>query len=517
MQYLFRNWFVWSVALLVLIALPGFAIAQEQGEAEVEEAAEPVYMEVQWQDQIPSVPSDVCAPCMLENVNRMLPKPEQEMASDLQAPGLDETVPQPSGDQLPGDFRILRRHMLNNTEAPSTSNVTEPTAACNVTKAMYTGNWFAARSTNAGNTWTYVNPYTVFTPPSGMSFCCDQEVIYERSRGIFIWSLLYINAAQTGGVNRIAISKNTTGWWYYDFHYSTTILPDYPHLRLSDNYLYLTCNLYGSTGFTATRLLRLPLTDMAQGKSFSYNFIARSDVFNFVVAKNRFVQSTAFFASNYIIAGPYDRVRIFHWDENSTSYSWNDVTVSAWSWSGFTCTAPDGTNPCGRMDDRLLAAIVTNWGAPGVSNKVLWLGWNAGPITGRPKVYSYVVKINLNDFSVIGYADVWNSDVTWGYPAMGVNDRGHLALSIDFMGSPVYVDHYLSLYDDYTASPPPGWEVYRGARGYAGPSDDKWGDYNWADQYFPKSHLWLGTGHVKPNSANVDPYFYIFGRDRDYP
>jgi len=515
MKRLHGSWFIVSVLLLFLLTIPGGAMAQGKAEAKSAKVGPPVTVEVQWQDEMPEPPEGACPECKLKKVHRTPPLPKVDLPKDHQAPDVPETIPQIANPQAPGDFKFWRNHKLNDTEAPSVSNVCEPTAASKDKTVIYTGNWFAARSTNYGGKFTYVNPYTVFTPPTGMVFCCDQEVIYDRSRGIFIWSLLYITPTASGGCNRIALSKDGKTWWYYDFNYSTTNLPDYPHLRLSDNYLYLTTNHFAPS-FTSTRLLRLPLTDMSLKKGFGYSLIDRTDVFNFVVAKNRFHQCTAYFVSNYILAGPYNQVRIFYWPESGGTYFWNTVTVSAWSFSGFICTTPDGRNPCGRMDTRILGAVVTNWGAPGVSDKVLWLSWNAGPITGRPKVYTYVVKINLNNWAILGYADIWNSSATWGYCAMGVNDYGHLALSLNYMGSPVYVDSYLSLYDNYTPSPPPGWQIYLGKAGAAGPTDNQWGDYNWVDQQFPKSNLWVGTGHVKPDPNNVDPYFYKFGREANF-
>ena len=501
------------LVVVALVALPWAASAAQMGTAMQGQAAAPKEVQVQWQPYIPEIPAGVCPECNLGKVNRQLPKPAMKLPEGLQAPSLPETQAGPMA--LPGDLSFFKKHLLTDAESStSTSNVLEPTTAQYGNKILYTGNWFAAKSIDGGTTFTYINPYTAFTPPSGMNFCCDQEVIYDRTRGMWIWSLLYINPTVTGGANRIALSTDLNTWWYYDFNYSTTELPDYPHLRLTDNFVYWTTNQF-NPGFRATRILRLPLTDMRFAKGFGYGWWETGDVFNFVVAKNWGLQSTVYFASNYILAGPYNNIRVYTWQETSGTIYGADIEVSAWNWSPFTCTAPDGTNPCGRMDDRILGAAITNWGAPGVSDKVLWLSWNAAPISGRAMVYTYVVKINANNWSLIGYADIYNGSYAWGYTAISPNDRGHLGLATNQLGGTAYTAFYVSLYDDYTPSPPPGWQVWAVGVGNQGPSDAKWGDYNCVDRNYPKGFQWIASGHHKLTTDAVRPWFARFGRFRD--
>ena len=80
-----------------------------------------------------------------------------------------------------------------------------------------TGNWFASKSNDGGNNWSLVDPFTQFPSAAG-GFCCDQVVIYEPSRDIWIWILQYV---RSGGSNifRVAVCRGATfgSWYWWDF------------------------------------------------------------------------------------------------------------------------------------------------------------------------------------------------------------------------------------------------------------------------------------------------------------
>ena len=60
-----------------------------------------------------------------------------------------------------------------------TGTIAEPSLACSGKRMIVTGNWFSSRSTSAGASWDFVDPYTEL-PFSGAGFCCDQLVHYSR-------------------------------------------------------------------------------------------------------------------------------------------------------------------------------------------------------------------------------------------------------------------------------------------------------------------------------------------------
>ena len=71
------------------------------------------------------------------------------------------------------------------------ANVDEPSAAINGDVVVYTGNWYAARSVDGGQTFDFIDPFTSFPDPPNLGFCCDQVVNYIPSIDTFVWLLQY--------------------------------------------------------------------------------------------------------------------------------------------------------------------------------------------------------------------------------------------------------------------------------------------------------------------------------------
>ena len=116
------------------------------------------------------------------------------------------------------NVRIVKNIGLGDTATSTqTSTVNEPTAAASGNNIFVTGNWFASRSTNGGTGFTLVDPFTALPSAAG-GFCCDQIVLYEPSRDIWIWILQYIRSG-TSNVFRVAISRGNSfgSWYWWDF------------------------------------------------------------------------------------------------------------------------------------------------------------------------------------------------------------------------------------------------------------------------------------------------------------
>ena len=100
-----------------------------------------------------------------------------------------------------------------------TSTVGEPSianAGVDGSEVLYTGNWYASLSLDAGANWSYMSPYSHF-PAAGGGFCCDQTVIHDPKVGATFWILQYV---LSGGQNtlRVAVAKSLSAgtWHYYD-------------------------------------------------------------------------------------------------------------------------------------------------------------------------------------------------------------------------------------------------------------------------------------------------------------
>jgi hypothetical protein len=160
-----------------------------------------------------------------------------------------------------------------------TSNINEPTAATSGNNVFVTGNWFASRSTTGGANFTLVDPFTALPSAAG-GFCCDQIVLYEPSRDIWIWILQYI---QTGGSNvfRVAISRGSSfgSWYWWDFSPRalnptwTDMWFDYPDAGFSVNNLYITFNAFNTGGsWLRAFVFKLPLDPLKNRTSLSYQW-----------------------------------------------------------------------------------------------------------------------------------------------------------------------------------------------------------------------------------------------------
>ena len=97
---------------------------------------------------------------------------------------------------------------------------------------FYVGNYYAARSTDGGQTWEFLDPYYDFEnihKPQIHRFCCDQRVIYDERNDIFIWYrrrflkiFIELLILPTNKIT-IGISNDTYPWHMYDI-YPTEIL-----------------------------------------------------------------------------------------------------------------------------------------------------------------------------------------------------------------------------------------------------------------------------------------------------
>ncbi len=72
------------------------------------------------------------------------------------------------------------------------SNVGEPSVAANGNVVFFTGNWYAAVSTDGGTSFLYIDPAPSFpdTRPDSQ-FCCDQMVQYISEIDTFVWLIQY--------------------------------------------------------------------------------------------------------------------------------------------------------------------------------------------------------------------------------------------------------------------------------------------------------------------------------------
>ena len=126
-------------------------------------------------------------------------------------PTKNVTAPQnaPIGDPPAIDF------LVNNDWNIGQSGTAEPSGASGGV-VFVTSNWFAAYSTDGGNTFHQLDPTTIFPNNDAVGFCCDQVVQYAPSIDRFIWLLQGTGERLAVASPSDIISSKGTAWTYWN-------------------------------------------------------------------------------------------------------------------------------------------------------------------------------------------------------------------------------------------------------------------------------------------------------------
>ena len=84
----------------------------------------------------------------------------------------------------PSDYLVYQNSIASGVGG-SISNIAEVSHGTAGRRTFMTWNWYAAYTSDHGRNWTGVNPYIGW--PSGKGFCCDQDVLYDRGRNMWVW------------------------------------------------------------------------------------------------------------------------------------------------------------------------------------------------------------------------------------------------------------------------------------------------------------------------------------------
>lgn len=341
----------------------------------------------------------------------------------------------PIGDPPAIDF------VSNSSLGVGGGSIAEPSGSANGGGVVFTSaNWLAAFSTNSGNSFTALNPTTIF-PPDAVGFCCDQIVQYAPTIDRFIWLL------QGSGV-RLAVASPTTvqsssgtAWTYWDLTpalFGLTGGFDYPDLSVGNNFLYMSWNAAGGH-----LVVRTSLAGLQAGGTISLGFTHPAD--SSMAGFAHLAQDTRdeiFWAGH----NSTSNMRIFSWAENTNTYFWRDVNVASWTNSGYTSTTPDNQNWLSEVK------AVGTWiaGATRSGNNV-WFAWTAGPDDRFKQVHVDMVTLDRsNNFNVAQQVQIWNNDYAFAYPALATNAcTAEVGLSLEYGGNGHFENHVVGFWGDF--------------------------------------------------------------------
>ncbi len=388
-----------------------------------------------------------------------------------------------------------------------TGITSEPSAANNGNVVFMTGNTWAARSTDGGDSFLFVDPFSDFP-----KLCCDQDVVYNDIHDVWIWYRQGFEDATLGGSkNNVTISVSTDDavtWCTYTLTASdidaglTDHFIDYPHLQTTDDKLYISTNFFGDLD-TFSGVLRFDLDDLSECKRLNFQTFLQSTEFNYTPVNG--ATDTMYFGTQISA----EQTKIYSWKDSSTSVSSMLVTYPAYKTSGYLCQMPDtGTNPCDRSDTRIVGGYL--------SNGVLGFVWDAAQGEAFLYPYVYYITVDVATGDLLASSPFFSNSTAINFANFGVNNAGDIGIGLFQMGGNFKPSYLVGIDDAQTNQNE--FDFIRIKTSTDGPGADTWGDYVRVKPYKPDNGQWVATGFTMQGGtgdANVENLFVVFGRSAD--
>lgn len=452
-------------------------------------------------------------------------------ASDLgAAPALTDVAPADPVDaasEVPNTLKIGRNLRNTRAQAAANSTLAEPAAINNRNQVFYAGNFSHVEvSTNHGAN------YSVLTLPAGPAdapiSCCDNDMAVDEATKTGFHAYLYVNSATDNGAVRIFV-KNPTSLGSTKCSYlidpggaNNDILPDYPHIAVSKNKLYLTINALKKTGGTFARIYRFDMASMrncvtASTQTFTQNEGAIGQRV-WVPAGGGYTQTRMMWVQNESSSS----MRVFNWNEADAAPTSVVRTVASSNFSN-----PDCRGGIGNFD---FIERGTAWGIGGFRTRctmasgvdqttpVLACFNHSAPQANRPNSYLRGTVFRISDRVLLSQPDLFSTSACWGYPAMDSNNRGNIGMSLAYGGK--NGGGGAAVRGVVRLSTPSGNASILATLGAANRSDGRYGDYSTIHRYMGCSAWFGATAYSWMTSpvdaaADVDARWIEFGREGD--
>jgi len=399
-------------------------------------------------------------------------------------------------------------------------STTDVSGASNRNVVFLSYNWAAELSTDSGQTYTVLNPTTIF--PSGPvndaagnnisnGFCCDQVIQYVPSIDRFIWFMQFCgNGAgclQGSNIIRIAsastsdvINSGGTAWTYWDITSTqvgaTTGALDFPDVSVGSNSLYISSDAVG----TGLVVMRLPLAEIASGSGFTFWFTQAPDGQNAYGGHISHNTGDEVYWAGHVNTSS---LRVFSWKEGENNYYWRDRTINSYN-AGMSSITPSGVDWLGGANGFPGNAVL------GITrrNNEVWFAWNSNAGGGFKNAYIPVVKVRNTDYAVIDQMAIWNNDYAFAYPCFSTNADGEVGISLGWGGRTTEAHHAAGFMGDFVVYYP---RLSTGSLG-------RYGDYVSIRRYNQNASMFAAFGYTtqrNPPPANNlfnDVHYILFGR-----
>ncbi len=421
--------------------------------------------------------------------------------------------------------------------ACSTASTLSPSVANDGKDLWITGDSFAARSTDNGSTWSYLDPSAVASG-MGLAIGPGQQVVYEPSRDTFFWDLTGFGGVDnaTNGIGLVTAAGTLGGsaceypLFPPAFGLPTGSFFGLPDIEYSANYLYLSFYADAPAQYAGSYVARLPLSPMSPANgcgSVTPQYVSRADIFHFMLAQG--ATDTMYWMSNYYVSSPANNgnhVRVFFWPENSTSYTFLDKTIDPFNFftsaSPPNCGSQDGvvTNWCGSIDTYEGTLYRSRAGYRGFGAPMLGMAWTAAPVNGLTP-FPYVVRYYflLSNMAYKGHDQIYSPNFAVTSPSLAASaQRGYVGGVFTYGGGTgtggsamdFYPANGFLIEDPDTPTAPWSTDLFVGT-GNLG----TWANTNTARAWAPDGLHWIAAGEGGSMAAIV-PYLVVFGRGRDH-
>jgi hypothetical protein len=436
---------------------------------------------------------------------------ERDFHSQTREIGYHLQMAMPSGPRDTTDDLVLvvNSELTQPATQQLASSVGEPSVAAKDNVVMYTGNWYAARSIDGGQTFQFIDPFKAFPDPPNLGMCCDQVVNYIASIDTFVWLLQY--GPKTGpdidNLQRLAFARTADvangKWRLFDITTDSLDLKgmflDFPDLAVGANFLYVTSNVFNGQGRSnGAALVRIPFAEIDSGSITVERFIS-PDFDSLRVAQN--CKTTAFFAAH----SDTSTLRLFSWDEAQPAPTAVDVGVARWiGGMGYQSRTPDGNRWLDRVDPRITGAAM--------AGNELWFAWSVDQNSNhRPQPFVQIARIDAGNLTLLENINVFDPDSAIAYGALSSNSDGEVGTSYMIGGGERFPSHMVGILT-------PTRKDVLTSTGERSPLDSQWGDYLTVRPVFPlDKKLFAATGYTMKGSGDgsnrdATPRYVVFGR-----
>lgn len=440
----------------------------------------------------------------------------------VSAPASTTTKPATQTHGDPSALTIGRNNQntrANTSTCGTGSTLAEPAAANEGPNVYFTGNLRHQEfSTNGGGAYTCAAAYPA-GPAAAPTAFGDTDVIYEQSRGVTFHSVIYVNAAVTDGIVRIFVRRNVNladnCFYDVDFDPTANVLPDYPHLGLSNDFLYLTVNRVGN-GFVGATIRRLPIDQLfdcvtAGGQVITFNTGSQR-----ILTPGHGARDVMYLAW----VDTTSRWRVFSWSDNSTTVLSTFVAVGTMTFGDADCRG--GTNNVD-WSTALNTSIVGFGVRTAIGNDFVHVWTAVAPDASHPNAYVQGAMMRIgaaqNALTLVQQPQIWFANQCVGLPNVGANDRGDQGISIALGGAnggggPA-VRTAVGMKDQF--NPGPGGFFFQPIA-TATHNSSRFGDYFPVRRQAPCGQFFAATGYGLNGGtalANVNARYVEFGRGRD--